>query len=197
MRDDEVRWAEGSRCCVSVVVDLSVAHGPDGIRATDLMHPDAQFGAHDGLDQLLALLKRFDITATFAVPAVIARILADRIPALVVAGHEIAANGLKHEDVSGLSASEEKARLDLATDILTKVIGRRPAGWFSLPRQGDPFAGGTISPRTMDLLIDAGYEYMGNGLADDIPHYWVTDIASRRAILTMPYLIIISTTNGS
>ncbi len=39
----------------------------------------------------------------------------------------------------------------------------------------------------MDLLIDAGYEYMGNGLADDVPHYWVTDFASRRAILTLPY----------
>ena len=39
----------------------------------------------------------------------------------------------------------------------------------------------------MDLLIDAGYEYMGNGLADDIPHYWVTDFAARRAMLTLPY----------
>jgi len=39
----------------------------------------------------------------------------------------------------------------------------------------------------MDLLIEAGYVYMGNGLADDIPHYWVTDFASRRAILTLPY----------
>ena len=39
----------------------------------------------------------------------------------------------------------------------------------------------------MDLLIEAGYAYMGNGLADDIPHYWVADFASRRAILTLPY----------
>ena len=39
----------------------------------------------------------------------------------------------------------------------------------------------------MDLVIEAGYAYMGNGLADDIPHYWVTDFASRRAILTLPY----------
>jgi len=39
----------------------------------------------------------------------------------------------------------------------------------------------------MDLLLDAGYAYMGNGLADDIPHYWVTDFASRRALLTLPY----------
>jgi hypothetical protein len=39
----------------------------------------------------------------------------------------------------------------------------------------------------MDLLIDAGYAYFGNGLADDIPHHWVTDAATGRSILTMPY----------
>ena len=60
------------------------------------------------------------------------------------------------------------------TEILAKVAGRRPAGWFSLPRQGDKFAGGAISPNTIDLLIEAGYAYFGNGLADDVPHYWVT-----------------------
>ena len=187
LRDDEVQWPDGNRCCVSVVVDLSVARGPEGIRAADLMHPEAQFGAHDGLDQLLAVLRHFGITATFAVPAVIAQLRADRVRALLGEGHEIAANGLKHEDVSGLSAADEKARLDLATDILTKVTGRRPEGWFCLPRPEDAFAGGTISPHTVNLLIDAGYRYMGNGLADDIPHYWVSDLAAPRAILTMPY----------
>jgi peptidoglycan-N-acetylglucosamine deacetylase len=187
LRDDELRWPAGNRCCVSVVVDLSVARGPEGIRAADLTHPDAYFGAHDGIDQLLAILKRFDIKATFAVPAVIARLHADRMRELLEAGHEIAGNGLRHEDVSLLSRTDEKARLELATDILAEVTGRRPAGWFSLPRQDDPFAGGTISPHTMDLLIDAGYEYMGNSLADDIPHYWVTDFATRRAIPALPY----------
>ncbi len=187
LSDDEVRWPDGNRCCVSVVVDLSAARGPVGIRAADLTSPTALFAMHGGLDGLLAVLRRFDLKATFAVPAVIAQVHADRIRALLADGHEIAANGLKHEDVSALDREEEKARLDLATEILTRVTGSRPTGWYSLPRQDDPFAGGTISPHTMDLLIDAGYEYMGNGLADDIPHYWVTDFAARRAILTMPY----------
>jgi peptidoglycan-N-acetylglucosamine deacetylase len=187
LRDDEVRWPNGSRCCFTVTVDLSVARSAQGIRAEDLTHPDAYFAAHDGLELLVALLRRFNIKATFAVPAVIAQLRAERLPDLLADGHEIAGNGLKHEDISGFTKPEEKARLDLATDILTRVIGQRPAGWFCLPRQDDPFAGGTISPNTMDLLIDAGYEYMGNGLADDVPHYWVTDFASRRALLTLPY----------
>jgi peptidoglycan-N-acetylglucosamine deacetylase len=187
LRDPELRWPDSHRCCVTVVVDLSVARGPQGIRAQDLTHPDAYFAAHDGLDQLLAVLGCYGIKVTFAVPAVIAALRADRIRMLLAQGHEIAANGLKHEDVSGLSEAEEKERLDLATEILTQATGQRPGGWFCLPRQDDPFAGGTVSPRTVNLLIDAGYEYMGNGLADDVPHYWVTDFAARQAMLTLPY----------
>ena len=187
LRDDQVRWPDGNRCCVTVTVDLSVARGPEGIRPADLMRPEAYFAAHDGLDQLLAVLRHSGIRATFAVPAVIARLRAERLRGLLADGHEIAANGLRHEDVSELSAAEEKARLDLATTILAAAIGQRPAGWFCLPRQEDPFAGGTISPHTVGLLIDSGYEYLGNGLADDVPHYWITDFASRRALLTLPY----------
>jgi peptidoglycan/xylan/chitin deacetylase (PgdA/CDA1 family) len=179
LRDDEVHWPSANQCCVTVTVDLSVARGPQGIRAVDLTRrPDAYFAAHDGLDQLLAVLRRFGIRATFAVPAIIAQLRTERLRALLADGHEIAGNGLRHEDISELSAAQEETRLRLATDILTRATGQRPAGWFCLPRQEDPFAGGTISPHTMDLLIDAGYEYMGNGLADDVPHYWVTDFAS-------------------
>src|SRR6266446_2095834 len=92
-------------------------------------------------------------------------------------------HGFRHEDVSALEREDERERITRTIEILTEMAGRRPTGWFSLPRQGDPFAGGTISPNTMDLLLDAGYTYIGNGLADDIPHYWVTDFASRRAML--------------
>src|SRR5262252_6121053 len=187
LADGEIRWPEGRRCAVHIVVDLSIASGPEGIVTRDIESPAAQFGAHEGLDLLLAALEKNGLKATFAVPAVIAQIHPARIKALIEGGHEVAAHGLRHEDVSLLERDEEKARLDSATNILTAVTGCKPAGWFSLPRQTDPFAGGTISPNTMDLLIEAGYAYMGNGLADDIPHYWVTDFASRRAILTLPY----------
>ena len=185
--DADLRWPGDNRCCVSITVDLSVAAGPEGILAQDLRSDAAQFGRHDGLDQLLSVLRRHQLKATFAVPAVMARIQRDRLRALAAEGHEIAAHGFKHEDVSKLDRAEEKARLALTTEILTETIGARPTGWFSLPRRDDPFAGGTISGNTMDLLIEGGYAYMGNGLADDIPHYWVTDFASRRAILTLPY----------
>ncbi len=183
----DLRWPDGNRCCVSITVDLSLARGPEGIRAKDLTTPEAYFAANSGLDHILAVLRRHGLKATFAVPAVIAEIYPARIGTLSDAGHEVAAGGFRHEDVSGLSRDDEQARIDATTEILAKLMGRRPAGWFSLPRPEDRFAGGTISTNTMDLLIDAGYSWFGNGLADDIPHYWVTDFATKRAILALPY----------
>lgn len=187
LTDDQIHWPDGNRCCVSITVDLSVASGPAGIGERDLISPRAQFGARDGLEQVRAALRRFGLRATVATPAVTAMVDPDTIRALAADGHEIAAQGLRHEDVTGLDRAEEAARIARATEILTEITGKRPAGWYSLPRQGDPFAGGTVSPHTIDLLHDAGYCYFGNGLADDIPHYWVTDFDTRRAMLTLPY----------
>ena len=185
--DDAVRWPDGNRVCMTVMLDLSLASGPQGRTAADLRHSPATFGMNEGLAQVRATLKRFGITATVTVPAAMARIMPDAVKTLRDDGHEIAAQGLKHEDVSILSRDEEAARLAMTTEILEELNGQRPEGGFSLPRPNDPFAVGTVSPNTHDLLIDAGYRYMGNGLSDDIPHYWVTNFESERAILTLPY----------
>ena len=185
--DAEVRWPDGRRCAIHIVVDLSVASGPDGITPRDLASPAAVFAANDGLDLLLAALAKHKLRATFAVPAVIAECYPARIKDIAARGHEIAAHGFKGEDVSRLSRDEEAARIELATRLLTDIAGTRPSGWFSLPRQRDAFAGGSISANTVDLLLAAHYGYLGNGLADDLPHYWVTDFQERRAILTLPY----------
>jgi peptidoglycan/xylan/chitin deacetylase (PgdA/CDA1 family) len=187
MQDADVRWPEGKRCAFVVNVDLSVASGPEGITASDLRTPAAELGVGEGLDLVLAALERHGWKATFIVPAVMAAILPGRLRALAAAGHEIASGGLRHEDPSALAREEERVRIAVATQIIVEAVGQRPAGWFCLPRQKDPFAGGTISANTVELLLEAGYGYLGNGLADDIPHYWVSEFAGPRAILAMPY----------
>ena len=187
LSDDVVRWPGGARCCLSITVDLSIAAGAEGITAADLATPDALFAANQGLTALRAVLNRYRLRATFAVPAVIAHLYRDTVRSIAAEGHEIAAHGFRHEDVSGLEQTEERQRIARATEILADAVGYRPAGWYSLPRQGDRYAVGTISGNTMNLLMEAGYSYFGNGLADDIPHYWVTDFANQRAILTLPY----------
>ena len=115
LADTDLRWPEGKRCAVHIVVDLSVASGPEGIGARDIKSAPAEFGANQGLDLVLAQLDKHGLRATFAVPAVTAEIYPRRIKTLVERGHEVAAHGFKHEDVSALPRAEEKARLDLTT----------------------------------------------------------------------------------
>ncbi|HZZ08819.1 MAG TPA: polysaccharide deacetylase family protein, partial [Candidatus Binataceae bacterium] len=102
LADSEIRWPDGARCCVAVTVDLSVASGPEGVTPADLATPEALFGANRGLAALREILRRRGMRATFAVPAVIAHIHCDLVRSLAAEGHEIAAHGFRHEDVSGL-----------------------------------------------------------------------------------------------
>lgn len=185
--DRDIRWPDGKRLAVHVVLNLSVASGPEGITKADIESAPAAFGMGEGLDLVADLLERYRLRATVAVPAVTAKAFPARIRALAAAGHEIAALGLKHEDTSAMTRADEAARIELATDMLADVAGARPRGWLSLPRQRDRYGVGTVSPSTIDLLLEAGYDYFGNGLADDAPHYWVADVVKRRALLALPY----------
>jgi len=187
MDDGDVIWPDPNRCAVTVVVDYSVHAGSEGINPEDVNKHLAEFGRRVAMPRLFDLFEKYAVKATFAVPAIMAELFPDEVREMKKKGHEVAAHGYRHEDVSNLDKEEEKRRLDLTTQILEKTCGKRPEGWFTLPRQKDPFPGGQLSPYTVDLLIDTGYEYLGNGMADDIPHYWVTDFQTRRNILTLPY----------
>jgi peptidoglycan/xylan/chitin deacetylase (PgdA/CDA1 family) len=187
LADGDIAWPNGYQCAFVPVIDLSIASRPEGITPSDLKTASGQFGIQVGIRSLLEVLQRYGITATFAVPAVIAELYPETIGTILEHGHEVAAHGFKHEDVSQLDQEEERARIEATTASLTRIIGQRPTGWYSLPRQRDPFAVGTVSSNTIGLLIDAGYAYMGNGLADDIPYYWVADADAPHALLTLPY----------
>jgi len=187
LRDGEIAWPDHNRCCFNVVVDLSLASGPQGLVPSDLTSTDAVFAMRDGLTGLLDVLAAHKIAATFAVPAAMANIFPKAIEDVLRRGHEIAAEGLFHEDVSQLAPEDERARMQAATDILTEITGSRPAGWYDLPRHKDKFAVGAVSPNTTRLLAEQGYSYTGNCPADDVPHYSVIDFATARAILAMPY----------
>ncbi|MEZ5815754.1 MAG: polysaccharide deacetylase family protein [Hyphomicrobiaceae bacterium] len=187
LRDHQLHWPDGERMGALITVALSVASGPEGITATDLQSSAGRFGMGEGLDLLMQALARHGLRATVAVPAVVAEMMPERIREIAAAGHEIAALGLRHEDTSAMPRQEEASRIARATEILTRIVGKRPNGWYALSRQKDRYAGGATSPNTHDLLREAEYGWLGNGMADDIPYYTVTDVASRRSFLTLPY----------
>lgn len=201
MRDEEVRWPGGHQCAAGIVVDLRVKldvqdpamkgryrvqEHPKNIELK-IQNDLAEFGMKIGLDRIFDLFDRYGIKATFAAPEIMAEMYPQRVKAIRDRGHEVAAHGYRTEKISAISYEEERKMLASATRLLEEICGEKPVGWFSLPRQDDRFAGGEISSHTVDLLIDTGYDYLGNGMADDIPFYWVTDVSIRRNILTLPY----------
>jgi peptidoglycan-N-acetylglucosamine deacetylase len=187
MNDREIRWPDNYQCVFSIVVDYSVLSGSNGIEPRDVEIHKAEFGSKVEAWKLLDLFAQYGVRATFAIPGVMAVEFGESVREIAKRGHEIASHGYRHEDISRLDKEEEKKRIDLTTQILERTCGKRPLGWFSLPRQQDDYAGGSLSSNTIDLLIDGGYEYLGNGMADDIPYYWVNGFHSRRSILTLPY----------
>lgn len=187
LTDDEIVWPDGKRVCVTIVVDLSLASQGEGVTARDLGTDRAAFGLNEGLDLTIELLERCRLKATFPVPAVMAPLYGQRLVDLQAAGHEIAVHGYQHEDVAELDRAEEAARMGAATELVAEITGVEPAGWYSLPRGSDPFAVGTVSANTIELLAQSDYRYFGNGLADDAPYYWVADFDSKQCVLALPY----------
>ena len=53
LSDKEIVWPGDNRCCLNVVVDLSLASGPEGLVPSDLTTPDAVFAMGDGLAGVL------------------------------------------------------------------------------------------------------------------------------------------------
>ncbi|WP_108259614.1 polysaccharide deacetylase family protein [Mangrovicoccus ximenensis] len=185
--DGAASWPDGVQMGFGLTVNFNPANGAGGITARELGAPTWHFGMNEGLDAFLALFSALGIRATFAVPAAVVQAYPAQIAAILAGGHEISAQGLFGEDPSSLSPEEEAARIAEATGILEAATGTRPAGWHSLSRPDDRYATGAVSDATIALLRDAGYQWFGNGLADDAPYWWVTDKAAPEALLALPY----------
>ena len=97
--------------------------------------------------------------------------------ALVEAGHEVMSHGWRWIDYQYVNEDEERAHLKRAVDILTRLTGSRPLGWYT----------GRQSPNTRRLVVEeGGFLYDADAYNDDLP-YWVT--VSGKGHLVIPYTL--------
>jgi len=107
-------------------------------------------GMEKGLPLLLELLAKHDIQATFFATGK----MAERHPKLVKEisrRHEVACHGYEHERFDRLSFEKQVQIIKLATNILTKVAGRRPSG-FRAPNF-------KTNDETFKAIEQSGYVY--------------------------------------
>ena len=119
----------------------------------------------EGLQRLIDLFEKHQIFATFFTTGDMARMHPEMIRKISKKGHEIACHGFLHlKDEYIVSRIEQEKRLKEATDIIEKVVGKRPIG-FRAPCL-------RANEDTFELLSENGYLYDSSMIPTLIPGYY-------------------------
>ncbi len=156
-------WPDGGKVAVTLSFDLDTETLSlrSGITSPSKLST-GQYGARAGLPRVLDLLERYDIKATFFIPAVSAQLYSDEVRRIADAGHEVGIHGWIHEFTSTLNKDEERMLMQRSLDTLEEIAGRRPVGI----RTGS----WEYSDNTLELIREFGLLYDSSLMADDVPY---------------------------
>jgi peptidoglycan-N-acetylglucosamine deacetylase len=122
-----------------------------------------EFGPY-AMPRILALLEKYNITATFFIPGHTALAYPRSVCAIRDAGHEIGHHGWVHENPAPLGENGEREIFERGLAALKSVAGVRPLGYRS------PSSEFTLT--TLDLLLEHGMLYETSCCGSDfLPYY--------------------------
>ena len=180
------QWPNGARVAVNLGYDvdnIGLARGvPPPVQASS-----REYGAVDALPRILATLAKYQVPATFYMPASSAIINPEMIQSITkTGGHEIALHGWVHEGQASVNNAEEEARLlKQSIDYFEKVTGKKPVGtrapgWgFSQNSLLVISRSGLMYDSSM-MGLDEPYELVANGQPTgiiELPVEWIQDDA--------------------
>ena len=137
-----------------------------------------EYGSRVGVWRILREFERRGLPLTiFGVSMALER-CPEVTAAFVEQGHEIACHGWRWIHYQTMDAELERQHMQTGMDILEKLLGERPLGWYT----------GRDSPNTRRLVVDDGrFEYDSDYYGDDLP-FW-TEV-QRSDGITTPHLIV-------
>lgn len=106
----------------------------------------------DTTDTLLDILDKYNIKVTFFVTGRWAELFPADLIKIAGSGHEIGSHGYKHLDYVTLSDSDMLKDLNLASDALDRIMGKRPT-LFRAPY-------GSWNPKVVDAVCGRQYEFI-------------------------------------
>ena len=195
-RTPDPKWPGGARLALQIVMNYeeggerSILHGDSesesflhevvateplpGVRNMNV-ESTYEYGSRAGFWRLLRMFAERNIAITvYAVAMALERHPA-AAAAIIEAGHEVMSHGWRWIDYQYMGEDEERAHMQRAVEILTRLTGSRPLGWYT----------GRQSPNTRRLVVEeGGFLYDADAYNDDLP-YWVT--VSGRGHLVIPY----------
>ncbi len=177
-----VNYEEGGEACVlhgdshseSVLTDIGAVEALPGVRNMNI-ESLFEYGSRVGFWEILRVLRSAGAPATvYAVGTALER-NPEAAAELAASDLEVACHGQRWLDYQFVPEEVERADMQLNIDTITRLVGRRPVGWYT----------GRPSPNTRRLVVETGgFLYDSDAYNDDLP-YW-TEVSGRRH-LVIPY----------
>jgi allantoinase len=167
-----LRWPAGAYVAVWVVPNVDYypfdGGGPALRPASVDQVPDPynvgwrDYGPRVGIWRLMEMFDRLGLRATAALNADACVQYPEIVEAGLARGWEFMGHALTSaRGLHGLDVEAERRVIADTLDQIARSTGRRPRGWLS-PSLGE-------TPHTLDLLAEAGVEYVADWCADDQP----------------------------
>jgi len=178
-----LNYEEGSENCIlhgdeASEIFLSEMNNPQAFynQRHKSMESLYEYGSRVGVWRILELFKDFDIPVTiFAVAMAVARNpkLAEY---LALNNYDICSHGYRWINYQTIEESIERDHLYKSIEVLEKMIGTRPLGWYT----------GRDSENTRKLVVqEGGFLYDSDAYNDDLP-YFAPEITTKEH-LVIPY----------
>lgn len=178
-RIDDVRWPRGVRLPVVLTFEHQSGEGAPlfpGDRPNYMVGGALQYGARRGIWNILELLDKYQIKATFFVCGTTAEKYPDAVQAARKSGHEIAGMSYSFDRVRTASAERERSIVRQSAQVLEGITGSRIQGWRCPDYR--------ISPQTLDILAEEGFTWDSSLLNDDLPYFFQ---CGARRLLEIPF----------
>ena len=162
------RWKNNARVAVALSFDSD--HETTTLRWGDGSPgklSQGEYGSRAAVPRIRRILRENNISASFFVPAVVAKLHPDEQRNLVNEGHEIGIHGWIHEFNSTLPEADERELMLRAGDVLEEITGIRPVGMRT--------PSWDFSQSTLSICKEMGLLYDSSLMADDEPYELLED----------------------
>lgn len=136
------------------------------------------YGWRTGTPRILELLVRYGLTTTFFVPGEVIDKRPATIEAILKGGHEIAHHSYSHAWIVNLTVEQEQEEMERGIESIVRATGQKPRGWRSPAAE--------LSPISLPLLVEHGFEYSSNFFDDDSPYFLEVE-GKRTNIVELPF----------
>ena len=162
-------WPDEKNVAVALTFDVDAEVGwngyvePDAYARRIALLSEGTFGPRRGLPRILELLERIGVPATFFIPGRTAERHPEAVEAILAKGHEIGHHGYEHLRVDGLDGTQQAEEIERGIAALKGAGAPTPKGYRGPSAE--------LTPETLALLIEHGFEYDSTCMGDDRPYF--------------------------